>query len=123
MKKILIFIFLIGMFVVACSSPPDTVKPKVTKSEYVQASDLMVVNAPVLNAADETALPVPESPAKGIGDFIKTNWAVLIFPFLAFIKVIVNLTPTEKDNKVFGMLDTLINWLVPNYKSGGGKFT
>ncbi len=31
---------------------------------------------------------------------------------MAFVKVIVNLTPTEADNKVFGWLDTLINAIV-----------
>jgi hypothetical protein len=32
-------------------------------------------------------------------------------------------TATEKDNKVFGMLNTFINWIIPNFKAGGGKFT
>ena len=31
---------------------------------------------------------------------------------MAFVKVIVNLTPTEADNKVFGWLDTLISAIV-----------
>lgn len=31
---------------------------------------------------------------------------------MAFVKVIVNLTPTEADNKVFGWLDVLINAIV-----------
>jgi len=31
---------------------------------------------------------------------------------LAFIKVVVNLTPTEKDNAVFGRLDTIINLFI-----------
>jgi hypothetical protein len=34
---------------------------------------------------------------------------------MAFAKVITNLTPTEKDNKIFGWLDTMIDALVPNY--------
>jgi len=41
-------------------------------------------------------------------DFITENWAELLIALMAFIKVVVNLTPTEKDNQVFGWLDTLI---------------
>ncbi len=42
-------------------------------------------------------------------DFILDNLAALVFGLLAFIKIIVNLTPTEKDNQVFGYIDLLIN--------------
>ena len=41
-------------------------------------------------------------------EFIIENWAVLLIGLLAFLKVIVNLTPTEKDNQSFGYLDVLI---------------
>ena len=41
-------------------------------------------------------------------DFILEYWAELLIALMAFIKVIVNLTPTETDNMVFGWLDTLI---------------
>ena len=37
-----------------------------------------------------------------------------------FIKIIINLTPTQEDNKVFGYLDSIFNALFPNYKKGGG---
>jgi len=45
-------------------------------------------------------------------DFISNNWGELIIGALAFAKVIVNLTPTKKDNKVFAKLDGLVNLLV-----------
>jgi len=41
-------------------------------------------------------------------EFIIENWAALLIGALAFLKVVVNLTPTEKDNQVFGYLDLLI---------------
>lgn len=41
-------------------------------------------------------------------DFITTYWAELILALMAFVKVLVNLTPTESDNAVFGYLDLLI---------------
>lgn len=54
-------------------------------------------------------------------DFIKDNFAELVIGMLAFIKIVVNLTPSEKDNKVFGIIDMVINALFPNRKRGGGK--
>ena len=50
-------------------------------------------------------------------DFITTNWLELLLGLLAFLKIVVNLTPTEKDNKVFGWLDSLINALIPDRKT------
>ena len=43
------------------------------------------------------------------GAFFLDNWGELLIALLAFSKVVVNLTPTETDNRVFGYLDTLIN--------------
>ena len=45
-------------------------------------------------------------------ELIQTYWAEIVLALMAFVKVIVNLTPTEADNKVFGWLDTLINAIV-----------
>ena len=45
-------------------------------------------------------------------DFITANWGELLIGLMAFIKVIVNITPTETDNQVFGWFDTLINMIV-----------
>jgi len=54
-------------------------------------------------------------------DFLIENWVPLLIGFMAFLKVIVNLTPSEKDNKIFEWLDKLINLIIPNLKKGGGK--
>lgn len=45
-------------------------------------------------------------------DFILNNWAELLIGLMAALKVVVNLTPTTKDNMVFGWLDTLINSII-----------
>ena len=45
-------------------------------------------------------------------DFIMENWGELLIGLMAFVKVIVNITPTEKDNQVFGWVDSLINMIV-----------
>jgi hypothetical protein len=47
-----------------------------------------------------------------MGELIQMYWAEIALALMAFVKVIVNLTPTEADNKVFGWLDTLINAIV-----------
>lgn len=47
-----------------------------------------------------------------MGELIQTYWAEIVLALMAFVKVIVNLTPTEADNKVFGWLDTLITAIV-----------
>jgi|TARA_R110000796_G_scaffold73490_2_gene165273 hypothetical protein len=49
-------------------------------------------------------------------EFITENWIALTIAILALVKVIVNLTPTERDNQVFGWIDTLINSIIPDKK-------
>jgi len=39
-------------------------------------------------------------------------WAEILLGVMAFAKIIVNLTPTNIDNKVFGWIDVLINAIV-----------
>ena len=51
-----------------------------------------------------------------VWDFIVTNIGELAIGILAFIKIIVNITPTEKDNQVFGWLDSLVNMIVSDRK-------
>jgi hypothetical protein len=45
-------------------------------------------------------------------DFIIANWGELLIGLMAFIKVVVNITPTETDKQVFGWFDTRINMIV-----------
>jgi len=49
----------------------------------------------------------------GIAHYLYLPFCFICLDFyLAFIKVVVNLTPTEKDNAVFGRLDTIINLFI-----------
>lgn len=41
-------------------------------------------------------------------NFFLDHWLELLLGALAFLKVIVNLTPSESDNMIFGYLDTII---------------
>jgi len=49
-------------------------------------------------------------------DFILDNLGELVIGVLALIKVVVNLTPTEKDNQVFGYIDSLVNMIITDRK-------
>jgi len=49
-------------------------------------------------------------------DFILDNLGDLVIGVLALIKVVVNLTPTEKDNQVFGYIDSLVNMIITDRK-------
>lgn len=113
-------IALIGIFAVECGTFEKNDPPK-TQTQFVQAADVGP-QATIIRAVDETALPPAPTPV-GVVGFVKNNVAELTLAMLAFFKVIVNLTPTESDNKIFGLLDNFINWIVPNFKVGGGKFT
>jgi hypothetical protein len=48
-------------------------------------------------------------------EFIQNNWAEALLGLLAFIKVVVRLTPTIKDDAVFGKIDSLISMIIPNF--------
>ncbi len=47
-------------------------------------------------------------------DWLAQNWAELLIGMMAFVKIVVRLTPTLKDDAVFGKIDSLISWFVPN---------
>jgi len=64
----------------------------------------------------DTTAVVAVAESAGVMDFIMANLAELVIGLLAFIKIIVNITPTENDNKVFGWLDSLINMIITDKK-------
>ena len=49
-------------------------------------------------------------------EFLTSNWIAILIGALAFIKIIVNLTPTEKDNKIFGYIDDIVNFFIKDKK-------
>jgi hypothetical protein len=56
-----------------------------------------------------------------MADFIIENWAELLLAAMAFAKVVVNLTPTESDNQIFGYLDLLITAITGDRRKGGNE--
>jgi len=47
-------------------------------------------------------------------DFILENWAELVLGLLAFIKIVVRLTPGVKDDAIFNYIDKVIDFILPN---------
>jgi hypothetical protein len=45
-------------------------------------------------------------------DFFLNNWAELLLAFMVFAKVVVNLTPSVKDDRVFAYVDLLLNAII-----------
>jgi hypothetical protein len=125
--------------VVEISQAGDIPKSLVTMPEVAALPDQLVENAGVPLYAqntttdqlnDASTASMADDPGTVVNDslppsdtstgsatvlnILKTNWAELLFGLLAFIKILVRLTPTLKDDTVFGKIDSLISWLVPN---------
>jgi hypothetical protein len=54
---------------------------------------------------------------KEVLDFLMQNGAELLLSVLAVAKIIVRLTPTKKDDKIFGYLDDLISFFISDNKA------
>lgn len=52
-----------------------------------------------------------------MNEFLIENWVPLTIGLLAFAKVVVNLTPNEGDNRVFGYIDLLITAITGDRKN------
>jgi len=56
------------------------------------------------------------------GWFTLGNMTEILVALMALAKIVINITPTEKDNKVFGLLDSVLNTIVPSRsKNNGGN--
>ena len=52
---------------------------------------------------------------------ILNNLPEVLLALMTFIKVIVNLYPSKsKGAQVFGVIDTIVNAIIPDVKAGGG---
>ena len=120
MKRILVFIFLIGLFAFGWSTPPPDNVSQSSETGFVKAADQ--VQADVIYAADETALPTPDTPApvKWVDENLLTMASgilLLVYEFLA-LKM-----PTSKSISIMGNLYKLLTWFVPDKSNKGGQFS
>ena len=49
-------------------------------------------------------------------DLFLTHWAELLLALMVFAKVVVNLTPSINDDRVFAYVDLLLNAIIANNK-------
>ena len=55
-------------------------------------------------------------------EFIVNNWQWLLAATVGVAEIVVNITPTKKDNSILNSVVKVIDALIPNNKKGGGKF-
>ncbi len=54
-------------------------------------------------------------------EFISENWIVLLTSLIGVAEVIVRLTPSKKDNSILNLVKRIIDAIIPNFRSGGGR--
>jgi hypothetical protein len=98
-------------------------EPSVEEIEASYQRDTGIVDdAPA--EPDTPAEPVPDDLTlwQRIFAYLRENTAESIIAIMAIIQVVVNLTPTEKDNGWFLWLRRIFDTIFPNLKKGGGTF-
>ena len=113
-------IFLIGLFALGWSTPPPDHLKQNTHAAFVKSGNQ--VQADVIYAVDETAVPAPDTPApKKLvdGNLLQTvsGVVVLVYEFLA-LKL-----PTSKSVSILGNLYKLATWFVPDKSKNGSQFS
>ena len=75
-----------------------------------------------LFAKQKETAPDELNPAPDDGNFVTNNWIELLLGVLAFVEIVVRLTPTKKDDSAFKWIKSLLNFIIPSLKKGGGSF-
>ncbi len=129
MKNFLVLIFSFALLLaVGCAPDKPAADPPGEETSYVQTADLQQTTAsielqtPVYLVQDQ-ADPPPAVSGKSFADILKGNWIAVLLSLLGFIEVIVRLTPTQKDDSLLNKLYKILDFLIPNFKASGGRFT
>jgi len=83
----------------------------------VTVVDSLPAAVDTIAAVADTAMVAVEAPNEADA---QTSWVTLgnlmeiLVALMVLAKVVINLTPTEKDNKVFGLVDSILNTIVPD---------
>lgn len=119
MKNFLILIFLLGMFAVGCSHAFEKAKPQSAQTEFVQVAGIPV-HATVMNAVDETALPVPDNPTPV--KWLDENTLLAVGSIIGIVyEFLARKIPTSKTLSIVGNLYKLLNWFIPDKSKNGGE--
>lgn len=120
MKNLIIHLFFILFFAGGLALAGIATNAEITKKQMpvTQAGAQTTKIQSQVKVEFQSTDSEPVSPV----DFLLKNWGVLSLSLLTFLEVVVRLTPTEKDNSIFRILNTIISALIPNLKKGGGTF-
>ena len=83
----------------------------------VTVVDSLPAAVDTIAAVADSAMVAVEAPNEAAAE---TSWVTLgnlmeiLLALMVLAKVVINLTPTEKDNKVFGLVDSILNAIVPD---------
>lgn len=83
----------------------------------VTVVDSLPAAVDTIAAVADSAMVAVEAPNEAAAE---TRWVTLgnlmeiLVALMVLAKVVINLTPTEKDNKVFGLVDSILNAIVPD---------
>jgi dihydropteroate synthase len=85
------------------------------------AADAQAQGAETDAEATDPVAPEPESPLwQRVFAYLRENTAEAVMAFLAIVQIIVNITPSEKDNGWFLWLRKIFEFFFPNLRKGGG---
>lgn len=96
---------------------PDLLAQATEGEEEVIAEDSTVTEDPPVEEPVEDEEPTIWQQFWG---WLKLNWVAFLLGLIGVIEIVVNLTPTQKDNAWFLWLREIIQSIIPNRKSGGG---
>ncbi|MGV8094528.1 MAG: hypothetical protein AB2L24_21955 [Mangrovibacterium sp.] len=129
MKKIFMILFSLSLLIAIGCSNADVTNDRSPGNQveytYADLQSTDGIQAPVVLVQEDPVVQVPSEDPELIFDLttlLSDKWIYVILILLGVIKIIVNLTPTEKDNKIFAPIDAFFDWIIPNRRKGGGTF-
>jgi hypothetical protein len=138
MKKLFFLsslVIIIGLGLSGCQdkSPPgnliqDGMVMKVEQPSFQYA--VMQTETQVVTPVMRESLPLytltsmegGEGEVQSEGSWILRNWLELLLGLLAFIEIVVRLTPTKRDDSIIDWIHKLLSAIIPNKIKGGGLF-
>lgn len=120
-------VMIAGLTVTGAFVEPDnsqyTVPAELTGYEATAVTSIetdVFANDEIFQYADIPAEDLPDLPEEpqniNLWGLLSGYWAELLLSIMALIKIIVRITPTIKDDHVFGWLDKLIEYIIPNFE-------
>lgn len=125
MKKFLIILCILlgGLLISSFEAQPAPVIATQTLAQVQKASGAEATAATKAKLESQVTIEYEnDSPGSSWKDLLKENWGALTLGLLAFVEIIVRITPSITDNSIVNFISNVINAILPNYRKGGGNF-